>query len=145
MAQFRFTRRTAGEPASGFELGDLTVVGNRGEATSAGHRPDQGMMIFVSITQLLDGLRVLLDRGKGAYEFVGVDSSFTLDFTLRRDQLTIKRRRTDLDIAPMAETIAALWTAASEFAADPANALPEGDAVRNDLTAALAAFQPYVR
>ncbi|MFF1446649.1 hypothetical protein ACFVYF_00550 [Streptomyces sp. NPDC058274] len=41
---------------SGFDLGDIFVTGDLDTADSSGHAPDQGMMIYLSVTQLLDGL-----------------------------------------------------------------------------------------
>jgi hypothetical protein len=140
--EFRFTRRPTGGPPHGFDLGDITVIGARGEVTSAGHQPDQGMMIYLSVTGLLDGLRSLLGAGRGTYEFVGVDSSFTLEFTLRRDQLTVRTKRTEIDSLPARDVISAVWSAARAIAADP---LPEGDAAGNDVAAALRDFEKLVR
>ena len=42
---------------SEFDLGDMELRGNRGVASSLNHTPDQGMMIILSVTMLLDGLR----------------------------------------------------------------------------------------
>ncbi|OLZ60737.1 hypothetical protein AV521_44790 [Streptomyces sp. IMTB 2501] len=52
----QFTVRPGQGDASGFDLGDMTVTGDLGTADSAGHVPDQGMMIYLSVVQLLDSL-----------------------------------------------------------------------------------------
>jgi len=49
------------------------------------------MMIFVSLSHLLDGLRGLATGTKKAFKFVGVDSSFSIDFKVETDsKLSIK-------------------------------------------------------
>lgn len=59
MIKVKFSVRAGqGEP-SGFDLGDILVEGERGAANSGGHVPDQGMMIYPSVTLLLDSLRML--------------------------------------------------------------------------------------
>jgi hypothetical protein len=142
VAEFRFSRHADGGPANGFDLGNLTLVGNRDTVTSAGRRPDQSMMIYVAISDLLDGIRHLLKSGRGTFRFVGADSSFQLAFTLRRGQLTTRHNGADVDTSPVADLVAALWTAAHDFAVDPANTLPPDDAAGNDLAASLAKFEP---
>lgn len=46
MITVRFTLRSGQGDAGGFDLGDLAVTGDFGTADSAGHVPDQGMMIY---------------------------------------------------------------------------------------------------
>jgi hypothetical protein len=139
MVEFRFVRRAVGPP-HGFELGDTEVIGNRGSVSSAGHHPDRGHMIYVSVSDLLDGLRALLDRGHGSWQFVGADSSFILNFTLRRGRMTTRAGQQDIDESPAADVASAVWTAARALAEDPATALPPGDPVRADLAAAIEQF-----
>ncbi|MGW5636817.1 hypothetical protein [Streptomyces sp. NPDC003832] len=68
-------------PPSGFDLGHIDVHGSENDATSRGRTPDQSMMIYLSLTLLLDGLRRFLTGRKPAYESAAVDSSFSLTFT----------------------------------------------------------------
>ena len=83
--EFSIRRRQTGEP-SGLELGDLTIVGPGGTATSIGKVPDQGMMIYVSIAHLMTSVADLVEARTGSwFELVGVDSSFSVTFEKRRD------------------------------------------------------------
>lgn len=135
-------------PPSGFDFGDIDVEGNRGSATSRGHRPDQGMMIHLAVADLLYQLRSLVEehqsrRSKAVRrEFVGADSSFALDFTLTREgRLVTAQGRQVLDESPAGEALREVGRAAEAFAAAHLPTLPEDDAARGDLEAALRAFR----
>lgn len=65
----------------GFNLGDIAIVGELGEATSQSRSPNQSMMLILSMVELLDGLRrFLLVFNVNEYRFIGVDSSFCIVF-----------------------------------------------------------------
>lgn len=72
-----------GEP-SGFDLGDIFCEGDSGAAESVGHIPDQGMMIYLSVTLLLDSIGALITGERKVISFTGSDTSFRLDF--KRDK-----------------------------------------------------------
>ncbi|MFJ7152303.1 hypothetical protein ACIQVT_29610 [Streptomyces sp. NPDC100445] len=55
MISVEFTVRSGRGDASGFDLGGMAVTGDSGTVDSAGHIPDQDMMIYLSVIQLLDG------------------------------------------------------------------------------------------
>lgn len=104
----------------GYSLGDMTLSGRYGSLTSKGKAPDQSMMIFLSITLLLDGINALLDkhasRRSSEFEFVAIDSSF--NFTLREKSgafIEIRNRPELIDLVPIREFIDALWSASHEF------------------------------
>ncbi|MCZ4121139.1 hypothetical protein [Streptomyces sp. H39-S7] len=132
-------------PPSGFDLGHLEVAGNLGSYSSRGHAPDQAMMIYVSLSLLLDGLRSLVEAGRGGYAFGGVDSSFSLKFSLTKDgTLTTQAPGTPVDRSDVRTVVAAAWAAAEGFAAAHLPGLPPDDAGRQDLEMSLAAFAPLV-
>jgi hypothetical protein len=138
---FHFSRGAdQGEP-SGFDLGDITVSGDQGETTSEGHFPDQGMMIHLSLSLLLDQLASLHDTKK-AVEFIGVDSSFTIWFRHTKKGIGVyNSRRALLGRTDMRELFTEALRAADEFAAAQLHLLPEDDAARRDLTASLQRFR----
>ncbi|MFD5004208.1 hypothetical protein ACFWMV_15000 [Streptomyces mutabilis] len=47
-------------PPSGFDLGHIDVLGGEGAVSSRDRGPDGAMMIYLSVTLLLDGLRRFL-------------------------------------------------------------------------------------
>jgi len=46
------------------------------------------MIIFISISELLDGIASISKKKK--YKFIGVDSSFTIDFEIINDYILLK-------------------------------------------------------
>ncbi|MFC9297156.1 hypothetical protein ACFTWH_01480 [Streptomyces sp. NPDC057011] len=84
-------RAGQGEP-SGFDRGDMVWSGGRGEASSVGHVPDQGMMIYLAVPELLDSLSGLVARRSRNASFTAVDSSFGLDFRVTKAGVGITSR-----------------------------------------------------
>jgi|GEM_PF-3040701 len=74
---------------SGFELGDIRLMGRGFEVSSAGHSPSQSMMIFIALADLLEGIAQLSKQKNGGFAFVGTDSSFSLHFRKRSERLEI--------------------------------------------------------
>jgi hypothetical protein len=105
----------------GYSLGDMTITGRYGSITSRGKTPDQSMMIFLSITLLLDGVHALLgddhdSRRSSELDFGAIDSSFR--FMLRKKPgafLEITSRGELIDLIPVREFIDVLWVAVEEF------------------------------
>ncbi|RKE18250.1 hypothetical protein [Streptomyces sp. TLI_171] len=140
MIAFQFTRRPGqGEP-TGFDLGDIAVSGPHHSFSSAGLTPDQGMMIFPSLTLLLDQVRELLAARRGTVAFHGVDSSFRLDFATVKAGVAVSARKQSLGAVSVAELLDALNRAAADFARTELPLLPADDPFRDDLTHSLAAF-----
>lgn len=135
--------RDAGEPATGFDLGDIEVTGEHARVSSAGQKPSQSMMIYVALGELLDGLSRLSKASSGSYSFVGADSSFRLDFTLTRSGLmTIKGRGgTLIAEVPPATCLNSVRAGVDRFLGDSKNQLPPADPVDGDLRAARRAFE----
>ncbi|MFH8731851.1 MULTISPECIES: hypothetical protein [unclassified Streptomyces] len=136
MITVQFTvRPDQGEP-SGFDLGDMSVTGDLGTADSAGHTPDQGMMIYLSVTQLLDSLGDFLRGDAGTLSFTGVDTSFGLVFRRTRKGLSVASKVGVIARASAPELGEAVLRAADRLAL----ALPAEDSAAADLGAALASF-----
>lgn len=91
MLQISFTlSEPRTENPVGFELGDITIIGDSGEASSASRTPNQSMMLVLSIVEMLDGVRrFLLVSNAKEYRFVGVDSSFTIVFRKHKAWITV--------------------------------------------------------
>ncbi|QTD99939.1 hypothetical protein [Streptomyces cyanogenus] len=140
MITVRFTVRSGQGDAGGFDLGDMAVTGDLGTADSAGHVPDQGMMIYLSVVQLLDSLGAFLRDNARMLSFTGAGTSFGL---------AVRRTKDGLSVAGKDGVVAR--TTAPEFAStvlraaeDLGPALPPEDPVASDWEAALAAFRPLV-
>ena len=135
--------RHAGEPATGFDLGDIRVSGDQACLSSAGQKPNQSMMIYVSLGELLDGLSRFAKARSGSYSFFAIASSFRLDFILTRAGLMRIKGPGDTLIAEVspATCLASVREGVDRFLADPQNQLPPADPVAGDLRASRQAFE----
>ncbi|MEV0409961.1 hypothetical protein AB0I68_03895 [Streptomyces sp. NPDC050448] len=132
-------RPNQGDP-SGFDLGDMLWRGELGEASSAGHTPDQGMMIYVSVTQLLDCVsETLTGRAKTA-SFTGADTSFGLTFRSTKKGISVTSRLGPVALVSTATLAQTTLSAAEELARSHLDSLPS-DGVRDDYLAALESFR----
>ena len=139
---FQFSRRVT-TPPNGFDLGDVRLDAKDGVATSVGHAPDQGMMIYVALTDLLDGLRRLVTTSGREFEFIGTDSSFRLVF--RRGtggRLKVKHRAATIGDATATDVARAALEGASAFLAN--EPLPASDPVAGDVSAAVRELRAYL-
>ncbi|MDT9700839.1 hypothetical protein [Streptomyces sp. P17] len=135
-------------PPSGFDLGHVDVWGTEGQATSRHRRPDQSMMICLSLPLLLDGLRnFLLDGNRTSYESAAVDSSFSLRFSRRKDDegsIETTHEGVLVDCSTTRDLAIAVHKAAKQFARATLPHLPPDDAGREDLEKALAEFEDFL-
>lgn len=148
MSELRFElSRASAEPATGFDLGDLSVSGDQGSTTSAGRTPNQSMMIYVALVGLLDGIAQLLRQGSGRYRFVGTDSSFRLDFTLSKSGvMTIAEGQgTPLAATPLAVAVRSVRDGVERFLTQAPHRLSPTDPVAEDLQAARRGFETAAR
>ncbi|CDG36526.1 hypothetical protein CTHBC1_1919 [Acetivibrio thermocellus BC1] len=69
------------ENISGFALGHIDVIFGEKTISSRNKIPDQSMMLFVTVTDLLDGYRKFYLSSKiEEYTCIGADSSFSISF-----------------------------------------------------------------
>ncbi|MGW3458380.1 hypothetical protein ACWDE9_01905 [Streptomyces olivaceoviridis] len=140
MITVQFTVRPGQGDPSGFDLGDMAVTGEFGTANSAGHFPDQGMMIYLSVVQLLDSLGAFLRGNTRVLSFTGADTSFGLVVRRTKDGLSVADKNTVVARTTTLELASAVLHAAENLSAS----LPPEDPVASDWEAALAAFRPLV-
>ncbi|MFJ9670573.1 hypothetical protein ACIRP5_07215 [Streptomyces sp. NPDC101221] len=132
-------------PPSGFDLGHIDVWGSEGVATTRDRGPGGGVMIYLTVTLLLDGLRTFLSGKSRSYESTAVDSSFSLTFTRGRDgSIETRCGGALIDRSPAAGVAAALHVAAKQFADAHLEQLPPDDAGREDLQHSLADFERFI-
>ncbi|MEU9234608.1 putative T7SS-secreted protein [Streptomyces subrutilus] len=141
----KFTVRPGQGDPSGFDLGDMHWSGDLGEASSAGHTPDQGMMIYLSVPELLDSLGQLLARRSSNASFSGSDSPFGLNFRTIKKAVSVTGRSGPVARVGHAELALAVLSAAEELASDHLVSVPAQDHVTNDYQAALDRFRLAVR
>ncbi|MET7366448.1 hypothetical protein ABZS61_11560 [Streptomyces sp. NPDC005566] len=138
MIEVKFSVRAGqGEP-SGFDLGDIFIEGEYGAAGSGGLVPDQGMMIYPSVTLLLDSLRTLFTGEKERTSFTGTETSFRVDFKLdRKGLVSVSKNGKLLGRSSLEDLSYAVLRSAQSFAEGSLSDLPAGDAVQNDYLSAL--------
>ncbi|MCG7207145.1 hypothetical protein [Streptomyces arenae] len=132
-------------PPSGFDLGHMDVRGDRGAVSSRDRTPGQAMMIYLSLSLLLDRLRSFLSGRGRTFTTAAIDSSFSLTFRRRKDG-SIETLHDGMVIhrSSAADLASAVHTAAERFAGPPLPLLPEDDAGREDLEKSLAEFGDFV-
>ncbi|MGW3631990.1 hypothetical protein ACWD7F_17805 [Streptomyces sp. NPDC005122] len=136
----QFTVRPGQSDPSGFDLGDMSFAGDLGTADSAGHTPDQGMMIHLSVIQLLDGLGDLLRGNVRTLAFTGVDTSFSLVFRHGKGALSVASKDGLVARTTAPELAAAVMRAANALS----RALPPEDPAASGHSAALEAVHSHV-
>ncbi|MFE2459739.1 hypothetical protein [Streptomyces sp. NPDC059402] len=132
-------------PPSGFDLGHIEVWGSEGVATTRDRGPGGSVMIYLTVTLLLDGLRTFLSGKSRSYESTAVDASFSLTFTRGRDgSIETCCGGSLIDRSPAAGVAAALHVAAKQFVDAHLEQLPPVDAGREDLQHSLADFERFI-
>ncbi|MFJ9822555.1 hypothetical protein ACIRU3_46630 [Streptomyces sp. NPDC101151] len=140
MITFQFTVRPDQGDPHGFDMGDMVVTGDFGTVDSAGHVPDQGMMIYLSVVQLLDSLREFLQGDARVLSYIGADTSFNLVVRRNKEGLSVAGKN-----GVIAQTTAPELTSAVLHAAKAlGRSLPQEDTVRFDWENAIADFRPLV-
>jgi hypothetical protein len=142
-SSFRFfLEASPGEPLSGYDLGHIEITNGSNTWTSLGKKPDQGMMVFPSIVELLDGLKGLLQfDGQEEFEWVGVDSSFSLSF--QKDaagEISVFAGGSLINKMPAPELAAAIYQSTAVFLDEKISQMPVDDPVFEDLVKAKEEF-----
>jgi len=146
VVSFELSRLEERRP-SGFDFGDLEVEVALGQrASSRGHSPNQSMMIYISLADLVSGVCQLCASPKNtSYEFVGTGSSFVLRFRrMRTGTVQIVYRGGALGEVTPRDLLSALRGALTGFL-ERQNALPPEDPVAEDLGTARAELERTLR
>jgi hypothetical protein len=139
-----FTVRPGQGDPNGFDLGDMVFESELGTARSTGQVPDAGMMIYLSVALLLDGLRQLFDGRRKVVHFTAVDSSFSLVFRRNKAGASVSSGSGIIARPSRNDLAEAVLTAAEKLEASGVAALPGDDAGRADYMAALDAFRAVI-
>ena len=130
---------------SGFDLGDMTLIGELGNCSSKSHIPNQSMMIFISITELLDGIRRFFLNNLKKYEFIATDSSFTVWFIKNKNNIvTISCKKKVISRLAPKKLAISIWKNVGNFIAKTAVFLPDDDSVVADLYASISDFDEFM-
>lgn len=127
----------------GFTLGHMTISGSQGLATSKGIQPNQSMMIFLSIIELLDGIRqFILAKNVSNYRFVGIDSSFQFSMTKQEcGRIRLTGSQGIIDEVETIELSQSIWKGVSAFLYCYEPFIRPDDPVADDLHFAVDSFK----
>jgi hypothetical protein len=116
MAIFEFSVRPNEQVVHSLSLGDLTITGNVGSATSKDN-PRYQMMVFLAAAQLLSDLRIFLQTNDmQTYKFFGIDGTFTAQFSKDSDIfITISVFNKLIGDENIEIFVQELWHSVSEF------------------------------
>jgi hypothetical protein len=98
-----------GEEIHEYSLGDIDIY-NDDKVLSSSHNARHQMMIFISISDLSQGIESLLTNdAQKNYEFVGTDSSFQLLINRTQGKLSITSSNKKIMNTTHEELVQALW------------------------------------
>ncbi|RZK31450.1 MAG: hypothetical protein EOO61_18005 [Hymenobacter sp.] len=100
---------------SPFEMGHIDIVNDGIIISSRDKHPDQSMMIFLSVTDLLDKVRkILSSKSLATITFSSTDSSFELLLKSKGNTITIMGKISSIQVKK-GELANSLYENASEF------------------------------
>ena len=107
--------RSSDPVLSGFDMGHISVAGSMQTITTKDKSPSQECMIFLAVSELLDGLRDFLSGQKREFHFIATDSSFQLVFEIDRNsgEVSISSANSLVHQENLSELISAVESAAS--------------------------------
>ena len=129
------TEHALNNEITGLSRGHITLEGSDGRASSRGKMPDQSMMIFISVIDLLDGIRrFILDSKTKTYKFVGAGSSFSFSVTrIRNDHFSIQSGTDKIGTLSRQELVRSIWQSVSQFLERYQSYLSDTDLTLQDL------------
>ena len=132
MINIYFSVNQIDESLSEFELGDIEIEIDGQIISSKNKKPNQSMMVFIAISDLLDGLRGMIVNGKKEFVFVGADSSFILLFKQGKNVTHIVHNSKKYDIS-LTEFASSLRISVNSFLEEKEQLLDKKSAVMQDL------------
>lgn len=141
MAVFTFSIQSQAETAQSLSLGDLTITGNVGRISSKGDSRYL-MMVFLAITDLLDGVReLILNDSIQGYEFIGIDGSFRIHFQKKSPTLiVIKAFGRVISQETPTQLVQELWKSIQDFVSGYRGRFENTDTGVEDLDASIQNF-----
>jgi hypothetical protein len=143
MLEISFSLNSYAGILSGFELGNVELkVDNSKIITSKGRKPDQSMMIFVTIINLLDGLRQLIFfKELTDFKLIGADSSFTIHFMKHKDKIKLVVFEEELCDVELNELVHQVVSSCKNFVERNKSKMLDSDPVLDDINQSLRQFR----
>lgn len=146
MLTFEFDLASEDEDIDGLSRGHIAIHGPYGSTSSKGGSRNESVMIFLSVIELLDGIRrFFLQGGTDEYNFVGAGSSF--QFFVRREKgqcIIFDREKKKVDDSTQTEFVQAVWNGVTLFMSMHGHQISEADAVSSDLSSSIEEFKQFL-
>ena len=126
-----------------YSTANLTINGKNGSLTSKREEPPyQDMMIFISISELLDKVVQLVKNQAKDYQFNGVDSSFVFNISNRNGTFYVKDSKHNLiaECTPV-DLVKSIWLGVSKIVNKYRPFLENDDGVTKDLDMSIKEFK----
>ena len=134
-----------GDEITGYDLGHMEIRNETKLITSANRKPNQAMMIFLSIISLLDGIRKFTKKKSKSFKFVAADSSFSINFVKnKKSGIVVSIGNEFEEIISESDLIKCIYDACSQFYNKWGKQLPDSDPVKEDMEMALSDFRDLI-
>ena len=143
MIKIVFSLSRIDKELSEFELGNMEIQIDKGIITSKNKIPDQNMMIFIAISDMLDGIRIMIEQKRKEYLFIGADSSFKIIFRQNNNGVLIVNESREYKVS-LHEFIRELQRESNKFINDVASQIDTEKGVMWDLLNSLHKFNRFV-
>lgn len=128
------------DEVSGFELGDIIIIKEGVQCTSLNRKPDQSMMLFITIPNLLNQIKKMIKSRKKEILVVGVDSSYFLKITSKKNHFFISDDKCMIEGIEQKELLVSVYQAA-KYIWDKYGKQIISDSVRYDFYNALKCYK----
>jgi len=129
---------------SEFELGNIDIQIDSNLITSKNKTPSQSTMIFIAISDMLDGVRTMVEQKRKEYLFVGADSSFKILFKQNKTGVSIVNEGNEYKIS-LPEFAKELQRAGNNFFSEVASQLDTTKGAISDLSDSLNKFNKFMQ
>lgn len=128
------------DEVSGFELGDIIIIKEGVQCTSLNRKPDQSMMLFITIPNLLNQIKKMIKSRKKEILVVGADSSYFLKITSKKNHYFISDDKCMIEGIEQKELLVSVYQAA-KYIWDKYGKQIISDSVRYDFCNALKCYK----
>ena len=128
------------DEVSGFELGDIIIIKEGVQCTSLNRKPDQSMMLFITIPNLLNQIKKMIKSRKKEILVVGADSSYFLKITSKKNHFFISDDKCMIEGIEQKELLVSVYQAA-KYIWDKYGKQIISDSVRYDFCNALKCYK----
>lgn len=132
------------EEIDGYSMGHMIFEGEKNIVSSKNRMPVQSMMVFLSIVLLLDGVRFFCTSKKLRYEFVGIDSSFIIDFKkCNSNGVSLSQNKIEITTVEVPELIGVVYNSVKKFLDRYLSCLSPDDIAYEDIISSFKEFEEF--